>query len=132
MTQSDYLQHTVGKRKTSIARLYVKEGSGKIVVNKKSLDDYYVRPTSKKLVMQPLELTETTKKYNLKVNVVGGGLSSQAGAIRHAVARALSVLDEANRPILKKAGLLTRDSRKKERKLPGQPGARKKFQFSKR
>ena len=132
MIQSDYLQHTVGKRKTSIARLYVKEGSGKITVNKKSLDAYSVRPTSKKLVMQPLELTETTKKYDFNVNVIGGGLSSQAGAIRHAISKALCLLDEAHRPTLKKEGLLTRDSRKKERKLPGQPGARKKFQFSKR
>ena len=91
-----------------------------------------LRPTSKKLIKQPLELTDLVGKYDVKVTVCGGGLSGQAGAIRHAISRALVALSEELRPTLKKAGLLTRDSRKKERKLPGQPGARKKFQFSKR
>lgn len=127
-----YLLHSVGKRKTAIARLYVKEGKGDIVINKKPLDVYYLRPTSKKLILQPLELTNTADKYDLNINVCGGGLSGQAGAIRHAIARALSSIDPSYRSILKKAGLLTRDAREKERKLPGQPGARKKFQFSKR
>lgn len=130
--KSDYLKHTVGKRKNAIARAYLKEGSGKIVVNNRDFNEYFLRPTSKKLIEQPLELTDVVGKYDIKVTVCGGGLSGQAGAIRHAISRALSELNEEFRPTLKKAGLLTRDSRKKERKLPGQPGARKKFQFSKR
>ena len=130
--KADYLQHSVGKRKTAIARLYVKKGSGKITINNKDMDQYYLRPTSKKLIMQPLELTNEVGNYDFKINAVGGGLSGQAGAIRHAISKALCEIDENHRTILKKAGLITRDSRKKERKLPGQPGARKKFQFSKR
>ena len=103
-----------------------------IVVNKKKFGEYFLRPTSKKLIEQPLELTGSVGKYDINVNVVGGGLSGQAGAIRHAIARSLAEMSEENRAVLKKAGLLTRDSRQKERKLPGQPGARRKFQFSKR
>lgn len=127
-----YIQQSVGKRKTSIARLYMKNGSGVITINKKPLDEYYLRPTSKMLIMQPLELTSNTGKFDLNINVRGGGLQGQAGAIRHALSKALSDLDPENRAVLKKAGLITRDSRIKERKLPGQPGARRKFQFSKR
>ena len=130
--KSKYLQHTVGKRKSAIARLYLKKGSGKIIINNKDIDEYYLRPTSKRVIMQPLELTETASEYDLKLNVTGGGLSGQAGAIRHAISRALSNIDPDYRSTLKKEGLITRDSRIKERKLPGQPGARKKFQFSKR
>ena len=130
--KSHYLQHTVGKRKLAIARAYLKEGTGAITVNNRDLDEYFLRPTSKKLIKQPLELTDLVGKYDVKVTVCGGGLSGQAGAIRHAISRALVALNEELRPTLKRAGLLTRDSRKKERKLPGQPGARKKFQFSKR
>ncbi|MFK7872928.1 MAG: 30S ribosomal protein S9 [Oligoflexales bacterium] len=127
-----FIQRSVGKRKTAIARLYMQEGSGKITINKRELDDYYIRPTSKMVVMQAFELTNTTGQFDIKVNVCGGGLNGQAGAIRHAVARALAAMSDDNRAVLKKAGLLTRDARKKERKLPGQPGARRKFQFSKR
>lgn len=123
--------HTVGKRKTSIARLWMKPGKGDITINKRSLENYYLRATSRMMVMQALELTNTVGKYDLRINVVGGGLNGQAGAIRHAISRALA-LDPEMRAILKKEGLLTRDSRKKERKLPGQPGARKRFQYSKR
>lgn len=130
--KSDYLQHTVGKRKLAIARAYFKEGKGSITVNNVDFDKYFLRPTSKKLIEQPLELTDCFNKYDIKINVCGGGLSGQAGAIRHAISKALVLMNEECRPVLKKAGLLTRDSRKKERKLPGQPGARKKFQFSKR
>jgi small subunit ribosomal protein S9 len=130
--KNSYLKHTVGKRKTSIARVYLKEGSGTITINKTPLNDYLLRPTSRKLVTQALELTDTLEKYDIKINVVGGGLSGQAGAIRHGISRALAELDESHRSVLKRAGLITRDARKKERKLPGQPGARKKFQFSKR
>ena len=124
--------HTVGKRKTAIARIWMKPGKGEITINKRSLDQYYLREVSKMVVLQPLELTNTVGKYDIRVNVIGGGLMGQAGAIRHAISRALSNQDIENRKILKKAGLITRDSRKKERKLPGQPAARKRFQFSKR
>ena len=123
---------TVGKRKSAVARLSLVPGSGKITINKRPIDEYYLRPVSKKIIRQPLELTNSTDKFDIAVNVQGGGLSGQAGAIRHAISRSLSLLDPENRTTLKRAGLLTRDARKKERKLPGQPGARKKFQFSKR
>ena len=132
MANTKYIQRVVGKRKSAIARLYLKEGSGQVKVNARKLDEYYLRPTSRKLVLQPFELTETMGKYDAVVNVTGGGLSGQAGAIRHAVSRALANLSDEYRATLKKAGLITRDARKKERKLPGQPGARRKFQFSKR
>lgn len=124
--------HTVGKRKTAIARIWMKPGKGEITINKRTLDDYYLRATSKMVIMQPLELTGCLEKFDIRVNVMGGGLNGQAGAIRHAISRALANQDLEMRKILKKAGLLTRDSRKKERKLPGQPAARKRFQYSKR
>ena len=124
--------HTVGKRKTAIARIWVKPGKGKIVINKKEIEQYLWRPTSRMVVTQPLELTDTVGKYDITINVRGGGSSGQAGAIRHAISRALCEIDASYRPILKANGLITRDSRKKERKLPGQPAARKRFQFSKR
>ena len=124
--------HTVGKRKTAIARIWMKPGKGEITINKRTMDDYYLRATSKMVIMQPLELTGCAEKYDIRVNVMGGGLSGQAGAIRHAISRALANQDLEMRKVLKKAGLLTRDSRKTERKLPGQPGARKRFQYSKR
>jgi len=124
--------HTVGKRKTAIARIWMKPGKGEITINKRSLDEYYLRATSKMVIMQPLELTGNVGSFDIRVNVMGGGLSGQAGAIRHAISRALANSDLEARKVLKKAGLLTRDSRKKERKLPGQPGARKRFQYSKR
>ncbi|MEZ4742350.1 MAG: 30S ribosomal protein S9 [Bdellovibrionota bacterium] len=124
--------HAVGKRKSAVARIWMKPGKGEITVNKRPLDEYYLRPTSKMLIMHPMVLTDATEKYDIKINVFGGGLSGQAGAIRHGIAKALSSLDPEMRAILKKEGLITRDSRVKERKLPGQPGARKKFQFSKR
>ena len=128
---SKYL-HAVGKRKLSIARVWISEGNGEITINKRGLDEYYLRDTSKMIIRQPLELTNTLDKYDIKVNVRGGGLAGQAGAIRHAISRVLANEEPEFRGILKKAGLLTRDARKKERKLPGQPGARKKYQFSKR
>ena len=124
--------HVVGKRKTSIARIWMQPGKGEIIVNKMKLDDYYIRATSKMIVVQPLELTDTAGKFDINVNVAGGGLSGQAGAIRHAISRALVELDPEHRPVLKAKGLLTRDARKKERKLYGQKGARARFQFSKR
>ena len=124
--------HAVGKRKTAIARLYMKPGSGAITINARDIDDYYKRPTSKMIIRQPLELTGFTGKYDLNVNVRGGGLSGQAEAIRHAVSRLLSTEHPECRTVLKSNGLLTRDARKKERKLYGQRGARARFQFSKR
>ena len=124
--------HTVGKRKTSIARIWMRPGKGNITINKRTMDDYYIRDTSKMVLLQPLELTNTQEKFDILVNVCGGGLNGQAGAIRHAISRALAESDPEFRKTLKAAGLLTRDARKKERKLPGQRGARRKFQFSKR
>jgi small subunit ribosomal protein S9 len=124
--------HEIGKRKSSKARAYVRKGSGKIIVNKRPMEEYFTRPTSQLVVQQPLVLTNNVGKYDIYVNVRGGGPSGQAGATRHAIARAILAIDPATRPVLKKEGLLTRDSRKVERKKPGRPGARRRFQFSKR
>lgn len=124
--------HAIGKRKTSIARIWMKPGKGDITINRRTLEEYLIRDTSRMVVMQPLELTNNVGKFDIRINVMGGGLSGQAGAIRHAISRALADQDSEVRSTLKGAGLLTRDSRKKERKLPGQPGARKRFQYSKR
>lgn len=122
-----------GKRKTSIARVYLRPGNGQILINKKSLDDYFGQEAHRVLVRQPLVLTENSERFNVLVNVRGGGSSGQAGAIRHGLSRALSLLPVENiRSTLKKAGLLTRDARVVERKKYGQPGARKRFQYSKR
>ena len=107
-------------------------GNGSFIVNKRDINQYYVRDTSKMIIMQPLELTDNVGNFDIKVNVQGGGLNGQAGAIRHGISRVLAAMDIEWRKILKKEGLLTRDARKKERKLPGQPGARKRFQYSKR
>ena len=122
----------VGRRKEAIARVRLVPGDGKVTVNKKPLLDFFKRETLKMIIEQPLELTETLGKYDIYANVNGGGLSGQAGAVRLGIARALLKIDEEYRPKLKHAGFLTRDSRMKERKKPGQPGARKRFQFSKR
>lgn len=122
-----------GKRKTSIARVYLRPGNGQILINKKSLDDYFGQEAHRVMVRQPLLLTENSERFNVLVNVRGGGSSGQAGAIRHGLSRALSLLPvEDIRSTLKKAGLLTRDAREVERKKYGQPGARKRFQYSKR
>ena len=121
-----------GKRKSSIARVWLKPGAGRIVVNNKTLDEYFGRETSKMVVRQPLELTENTGKYDIFVNVSGGGDSGQAGAIKHGITKALLVINPELRPDLKKAGFITRDSRVKERKKYGRRAARARFQFSKR
>ena len=121
-----------GKRKSSIARVWLKPGSGKITVNNKSLDDYFGRETSKMIVKQPLELTENVDKFDIYVTVSGGGDSGQAGAIKHGITKALLGVDAELRPSLKKAGFITRDSRIKERKKYGKKAARASFQFSKR
>jgi small subunit ribosomal protein S9 len=122
----------VGRRKSSVARVYLTPGKGEWVINGRTLNEYFVRPTHVQLVEQPLVATEMTGKYKIQVNVVGGGNSGQAGAIRLGLARALVAVDEALRPALRKEGLLTRDPRMVERKKYGRPKARKRFQFSKR
>jgi small subunit ribosomal protein S9 len=124
--------YATGKRKSAIARVRLMPGEGKYDVNHKSLDDYFTRETSKMIIKQPTELTETTGKFDIYVKVHGGGMSSQAGAIRHGISKALFVCNPELRGVLKKAGFLTRDSRTKERKKYGQRKARAKFQFSKR
>jgi small subunit ribosomal protein S9 len=121
-----------GRRKTSVARVFLRPGQGQISVNKRTFEDYFPRESLRLMVAQPLELTNTAGQLDVKVNVAGGGLSGQAGAVRHGIARALLVYDGNLRPQLKRAGFLTRDPRMKERKKYGQPGARKRFQFSKR
>ena len=121
-----------GRRKTSIARVRMATGSGKIVVNGRAFENYFPTDTLRMVVTQPLTVTSLTGKYDLRVNVVGGGPTGQAGAVRHGIARALLKVDANLRPTLKSEGLLTRDSREKERKKYGQPGARKRFQYSKR
>ena len=121
-----------GRRKSSVARVRIVEGSGNITINKRSLDEYFGLETLKQIVRQPLELTESLNKYDIFVNVNGGGTTGQAGAIRHGIARALVKLSEENKAVLKTAGLLTRDSRMKERKKYGLHKARRAVQFSKR
>ena len=110
----------------------MRPGKGDIVINKRPIDNYLLRATLKMMIRQPLELTDKMGRFDINVNVLGGGLAGQAGAIRHAISKALASESIEDRKILKSAGLITRDARRKERKLPGQPAARKKFQFSKR
>lgn len=124
--------NATGRRKTSIAQVLMTAGTGEITVNKKPLDAYFPRPTLRMVIRQPLEFTGMTGKYNVKAKVTGGGLTGQAGALRHAIARALIKIDTELRQRLKKEGFLTRDPRETERKKYGQKGARKRFQFSKR
>ncbi|MGB4406070.1 MAG: 30S ribosomal protein S9 [Sphaerochaeta sp.] len=126
------LGHGVGRRKTAIARVYLREGDGKIIVNGRDVDAYFGSPMLTYIVKQPLQVTDTVTKFDILVNVVGGGPSGQAGAIRHGISRSLVAHDEAYRPVLHTNGFMTRDSRMVERKKYGQPGARAKFQFSKR
>ena len=121
-----------GRRKSSSARVFIKPGNGKITINQREIDVYFGRETSRMIVRQPLELVELTEKLDLYITVKGGGISGQAGAIRHGIARALLKVDEEYRPTLKKAGLLTRDPREKERRKYGLKKARKASQFSKR
>ena len=121
-----------GRRKSSVARVYIVPGTGKITVNKRDIDDYFALETLKLIIRQPLDLTSTLGKFDVKVNVFGGGTTGQAGAIRHGISRALLEADIDFRPALKKAGFLTRDPRMKERKKYGLKGARRAPQFSKR
>lgn len=129
---SDNGFYATGRRKEAIARVWVKPGTGVMTVNGRALEDYFGRQTSKMVINQPLEVLEQAGKVDMTVNVRGGGLSGQAGAIRHGLARALCVWNPEFRPAMKKAGFLTRDARVVERKKYGQPGARRRFQFSKR
>ena len=124
--------HTIGRRKTSVARIFLGEGKGKITVNKKDYTEYFSTPTLQYKIQQPFALTETEGNYDLKVTVVGGGINGQVEAVRLAISRALCQINEEHRLVLKPEGLLTRDPRMVERKKFGQKKARKKFQFSKR
>lgn len=124
--------YATGKRKTAVARVYMKPGSGVLVVNKRNFDDYFTRDSLKMVIQQPLELVGRKDQFDLYINVKGGGIAGQAGAIKHGISKALVEYDLDLRPALKRAGFLTRDARIKERKKYGQPGARKRFQFSKR
>ncbi len=121
-----------GRRKTSVARVFLRVGQGRITVNRRPFEDYFPRETLRLIVTQPLELTGTTSQLDAKVNVKGGGLSGQAGAVRHGLSKALTFFEPELRPVLKKGGFLTRDSRVVERKKYGRAKARRSFQFSKR
>jgi small subunit ribosomal protein S9 len=124
--------YATGRRKEATARVWLKSGDGTVTINGRDINNYFGRETSKMVLFQPLEVLEQKGKIDLTVNVKGGGLSGQAGAIRHGIARALCAFNPEFRPVLKKAGFLTRDARAVERKKYGQPGARRRFQFSKR
>jgi small subunit ribosomal protein S9 len=124
--------YATGKRKTAVARVWLAPGSGQVTVNGKTADNYFERETSRMVMRQALELIEVVDQYDVWATVEGGGHSAQAEAMRHGIARALIAIDPERRPAIKRAGFLTRDARKKERKKYGQPGARKRFQYSKR
>ena len=129
---ADIQYYGTGRRKTSTARVYLRPGAGEVQVNRKPFDRYFPNETLRMIIRQPLQLTETANKFDLLINVTGGGPAGQAGAIRHGITRALLDYNADLRPTLKHAGLITRDPRIKERKKYGQKGARKRFQFSKR
>jgi small subunit ribosomal protein S9 len=126
------LNQIVGRRKEAVARVRIAPGSGNITINGRTMDEYFGRETSKMILVEPLKLVDQMGKLDVFANAKGGGLSGQAGAIRHGISRALCELNPEFRPILKKAGFMTRDARAVERKKYGRPGARKRFQFSKR
>jgi len=124
--------HAVGKRKSAVARVYLKPGNGRITVNHRELEDYFLKETTRNLARQPLQLVNLGPELDILVNVMGGGIEGQAGAVKHAISRALVEFNPELRPVLKKAGLLTRDPRIKERKKYGRRGARRGCQYSKR
>jgi len=132
MAVDSQVTHTIGRRKEAVCRVYVRPGSGKWAVNGRTLGDYFPRPVLVSLIQQAFVATETLGKFDVMAHLEGGGVSGQAGALRLAVARALVKMDEGHRRKLRDLGLLTRDARAVERKKPGRPKARKKFQFSKR
>lgn len=121
-----------GRRKTAVAHVWLVPGTGAIKVNGRDLLDYFDSEALRNYILQPLKLTNMLEKYNISAKLTGGGITGQGGALRHSIARALVIADKAQREVLKASGCLTRDARMKERKKPGQPGARKRFQFSKR
>lgn len=129
---ADIQYYGTGRRKSSTARVYLRPGKGGVVVNRKPIEDYFKNETLRMIIRQPLQLTDTLSKFDVLINVAGGGTAGQAGAVRHGIARALVEFNGELRKKLRKAGLLTRDPRAKERKKYGQKGARKRFQFSKR
>ena len=129
---ADTQYYGTGRRKNAVARVYLRPGKGGITINRREFENYFPNEALRMIINQPLKLTETTEKFDILVNVVGGGVSGQAGAVRHGITRALLEYNADLRPTLKKAGLVTRDPRKKERKKYGQKGARARFQFSKR
>jgi small subunit ribosomal protein S9 len=129
---ADIQYYGTGRRKTSTARVYLRPGSGEIVVNRRAFETYFPNQALQMIIRQPLSMTDTLGKFDILVNVDGGGTAGQAGAVRHGITRALMEFNADLRPTLKKAGLVTRDPRQKERKKYGQKGARKRFQFSKR
>ena len=129
---ADIQYYGTGRRKTSTARVYLRPGNGTITVNKRDFNAYFPNEALQMIIRQPLRLTETVEKFDILVNVDGGGTAGQAGAVRHGITRALMEFNSDLRPALKKAGLVTRDPRQKERKKYGQKGARARFQFSKR
>jgi small subunit ribosomal protein S9 len=129
---AEELFYATGKRKTSVARVWLKPGTGQITINRKPMEEYVARESDRMLIMEPLEANGQVGNFDIRVNVRGGGICGQSGAIRHGISRALVIVDPAMREPLKRAGLLTRDSRMKERKKYGQPGARARFQYSKR
>ncbi len=129
---ADIQYYGTGRRKNAVARVYVRPGKGEITINRREFANYFPNEALQMIIRQPLSLTETTGKFDILVNVGGGGIAGQAGAVRHGITRALLEYNADLRPVLKKAGLITRDPRKKERKKYGQKGARARFQFSKR
>jgi small subunit ribosomal protein S9 len=129
---ADIQYYGTGRRKNAVARVYVRPGKGEITINKREFENYFPNEALRMIIRQPLNLTENSGKFDILVNVAGGGISGQAGAVRHGITRALLEYNADLRPTLKKAGLITRDPRKKERKKYGQKGARARFQFSKR
>jgi len=129
---ADDRNYATGRRKTAVARVWIKPGDGKFVINNRVDSDYFSRATALMVIRQPFECVEQVDKFDVFATVRGGGVSSQAGAIRHGITRALTAVDTDNRPKLKEAGYITRDPRKKERKKPGLKGARARYQFSKR
>jgi small subunit ribosomal protein S9 len=129
---ADIQYYGTGRRKTATARVYLRPGTGEMKINRKTFDEYFPNQALRMVIRQPLTLTDTASKFDIVVNVAGGGPTGQAGAVRHGITRALMVFNSDLRPALKDAGLVTRDPRQKERKKYGQKGARKRFQFSKR
>jgi small subunit ribosomal protein S9 len=129
---TDKRTYSTGKRKTAIARVWLSAGTGQMIVNNEPADSYFERPTNRMIARQSLEILEAIEQFDVWATVRGGGKSAQADAIRHGVSRAMVIIDPEKRSVLKRAGFMTRDARKKERKKYGQPGARKRFQYSKR